>query len=351
MIDSHRDTLAIERLRKRLWKSDQHVILHGLMATELNALRPIFERRRNFSLALIDWWSSTGWFSRHAERLIFHFYNGIAVRQGLAPFADTGRVPLLTWPERKVWFEVACCALRPAALIAWPLLDLINRTHLAADNDRPGRLLYFPLPVDPEDVPLRDTAIEFDFANFAATGGYWVIRDPHVSSRFNFANLYADRRQLADRLIAEDGISFRVFDRRRRNQWLPWEELCRIVRASRYALSTGGLHGASIPKFQEYVCVGTPVIGSQLSFEFPWLDECAFVPDPGATTSDAFRRELARAVDLHPRLRANCLNLRDEILRLYDAGRLLDMLQEQINGKGVPPGYLKAAATTQDVAG
>jgi hypothetical protein len=343
MLDGAQDTEGIERLRKRLWNSDQHVILHGLMAAELRALRPVFERRKNFSMALIDWWSSTAWFSLNAERLIFHFYNGIALRRGLAAFADPSQVPLLTWPERKVWFEVVCCALRPAALGTWPLVDALNYFRKARDYNEPNRLVYFPLPIDPADVPLREAPVRYDFSIFAATGGYWLIRDPYVSARFNFANLYADRRRLADG-IAIQGKEFRVFDRRKQDQWLPWEELSRIVRESRYALSTGGLHAASIPKFQEYVCGGTPVIGATLPFEFPWLDRCCFVPDPQANSPAALAAELRRAVDIHPKLRANCLNLRDEILRLYDAEQLLEMVQGQIDGRGIPAGYLKPEA-------
>jgi hypothetical protein len=46
-----------------------------------------------------------------------------------------------------------------------------------------------------------------------------------------------------------------------------------------------------------------------------------------------------------PRLRENCLNLRDQLFKLYNPHRILDLLQEQADGKPIPPGYLKPEAS------
>ena len=37
------------------------------------------------------------------------------------------------------------------------------------------------------------------------------------------------------------------------------------------------------------------------------------------------------------------LELRDTLLRMYDPVRLFDMAQDQIDGKSIPPGYLREA--------
>jgi hypothetical protein len=38
------------------------------------------------------------------------------------------------------------------------------------------------------------------------------------------------------------------------------------------------------------------------------------------------------------------LNARDSLLKLRNAHRVLDLLQEQADGKPIPPGYLKPEA-------
>jgi hypothetical protein len=45
-------------------------------------------------------------------------------------------------------------------------------------------------------------------------------------------------------------------------------------------------------------------------------------------------------------MRQNCLNWRDRLLKLYDLQNLLDMVQEQADGKPIRPGYLKREAKT-----
>ena len=106
----------LQRFRDRVWKSDQHVILQGLLPRELNAIRPIFVSRKNFSIMPVDWWCSPFWFSQHATFNIFHNYNGIMVRSGRAPFLTGERPPWLMIPNRLVTYEVQCALLRPVAL-------------------------------------------------------------------------------------------------------------------------------------------------------------------------------------------------------------------------------------------
>ena len=81
------------KLKELLWKTDRHVMLHGLRADELRHLYPLFKERRNFSVFLVDWWTSPFWFTRNAEYALFHLYGGIAARTKGARFATAGRRP------------------------------------------------------------------------------------------------------------------------------------------------------------------------------------------------------------------------------------------------------------------
>jgi hypothetical protein len=175
-----------------------------------------------------------------------------------------------------------------------------------------------------------------------ATMGLWFVRDAYASAWLNFANLYCDRQRLIDLIVRFDGRPFKVFDRRRNSSFLPWEELNRIIRQTRFIMCTGGLHQNSVPKFLEYACLGVPMIGSMLPFEFPWLDSCLFPVDAMKITPAELKLKLQEALDLYPKLRANCLAMRENLFKLYDAERLLDLLQEQIDGRPMPPGYLKS---------
>jgi hypothetical protein len=53
------------------------------------------------------------------------------------------------------------------------------------------------------------------------------------------------------------------------------------------------------------------------------------------------KEQLKKAFQLQPKLRQNCLALRETLLRLYDPVRVFDMAQDQIEGKPIPPGYLR----------
>ena len=333
---------SLSRLRERVWKSDEHVILQGLLGRELHALQPIFEQRKNFSVVLIDWWNSPFWFTRNATYQIFHNYNGIAVRTGRDSFLGPDRPPLFALPQNAIRYHVIGSLLRPAAMVVAPALNIPKRRQRAGDAVHAARLLYFPFPIDAADVPLRTETLRYDFTSMGSTMGLWIMRDPYVSASLNFANLYADRRRLGDLIWRFNGQPFAVHDRwRGKYNFLPWDEVCRVVQQSRFAVCTGGLHKASIPKFLEYVCLGTPVIGSGLPFEYPWLDQCLFHVDTMNVTATELKPKLEETLSLHSRLRENCLAVRDSLLALYNAERLLQLLQDQIDGQPMPPGYLK----------
>jgi hypothetical protein len=94
----------------------------------------------------------------------------------------------------------------------------------------------------------------------------------------------------------------------------------------------------------EYVCLGTPILGADLPFEFPWLDQVLFPIDGLHVALAEVKSRVLEALEVAPKLRYNCLNLRDKLLKLYDIHELLEMAQEQIDGKPVRPGYLKRPA-------
>jgi hypothetical protein len=52
------DPEEIERIRKVIWNSDDHAVLDGLTTGELRMLRGVFQQRKNFSVSLVDWWTS-----------------------------------------------------------------------------------------------------------------------------------------------------------------------------------------------------------------------------------------------------------------------------------------------------
>lgn len=334
-------TESIERLRIELWKSDQHVILQGLLGREMHALRPIFESRKNFSVLPIDWWNSPFWFTRNATYLLFHNYNGIAARTQLSLSLNEHRAPWLFTYELRSPYAVMSALLRPPALLAAPFIELFNKWRRKSTPVDRSCLLYFPFAITADQVPLQSLPPQYDFTSMGATTGPWLIRDPYASAWFNFANLYADRRRLVDMIAQFDGRPFKVYDRRRNYTFMPWEELNRIIRQSRFMICTGGLHQNSVPKFLEYACLGVPMIGSTLPFEYPWLNECLFPVDAMKISAGKLKPKLAEALELQPKLRDNCLKWRDTLLKMYDPGTLLDLLQDQIDGKPIPSSYLK----------
>jgi hypothetical protein len=346
-LNGPRDTDGLERIRKTVWSSDQHIIMDCLMPHELKALYPIFKERKNFSMSMVDWWTSRHWYTRNADYLIFRNYNGIAVRRGLGAFAAGRKPPIFSWPSIPVPFAIASCALRPPMLLAAPLLELWHARLRQLENIPVKRLLYFPFTVAEEHVPLKSETPAYDFCNVSANGGYWLMRDPHASSWLNFANLYYDRLRLTDMILQSSGGAYKVFDLRR-SHFLEWEEYLRVLHGSRFAIATGGLHQNSVAKYAEYACLGVPMIGEDIPFEYPWLTQCLFHVDAMSVTPETLAKKLPEALALQPKLRENCLQVRDSILKLYNAHRVLDLLQEQADGKPIPPGYLKPAA--DDVA-
>lgn len=337
------DAEGLEHIRKTVWASDAHVVMDGLRPAELRKLYSIFNDRKNFSMALVDWWTSLYWFTQNASYLIFRNYNGIAVRRGLAEFAAGRNPPLLRLPDKWVPYGVICSTLRLPALFAAPIVNWWKARQRQAEFFEPERLLYFPFTIAPEHLPLNREKLEFDFANVSSTGGYWVMRDPHASAWLNFGNLYYDRLHITELILRCGGGAHKVFDLRR-SHYLNWDEYCKVTRRSRFAIATGGLHQNSVAKYAEFACLGTPMLGEEIPFEYPWLKDCLFPVDTLNVTVRELEPQLREALAQQPKLRENCLAVRETLLKLYHPHRILDLLQEQAEGKPIPPGYLKPEA-------
>ncbi len=346
-LKNHLDQEGLSRLRQIAWKSDDHIVLARLLPAELKVLYPIFKDRRNFSILVHDWWITPYWYTRHARYILYNNYTAIVVRKKLAPFAQFRSVPFLQLPDIYRWYFSAMLAVRLGTLAALPLLESWNWWRRQTEAIRPEQLIFMPYAVREEDVPFQETEIKYDFSSLGGTNGIWYMRDPFASSYFTGANLYADRRRFADLIMACNGDPFQVYDVRTEDRFVPWEEYCQITRQSRFTLATGGWHHSAVPKFLESACLGTPMIGRALPFEFPWLDQCLFPLDPVSTTRHNIRATLDEAQSVYPKLRENCLNLRAQLLRLYSFENLLQMAQAQIDGKPVPGGYLTPAASVQ----
>lgn len=334
----------MQRLRDQVWKTDQHVILQGLLPRELNAIRPIFAGRKNFSIMPIDWWVVPFWFSRHATFNIFHNYSGIMVHTQGAQFMNGDFPPWLYLPQRKVAYEIQSALLRPIALLTAPLLDVYKRWQRSTVSPDPKSFLYFPFPIAEEEVPLHSESPRYDFTSLGAVMGTWLMRDPYVTASLNFANLYSDRLRLINIIGKLEGQPFTIYDRRKHKAFVPWEELTRIIRQSRFVICTGGLQHNSVPKFLEYACLGIPMFGTALPYEYPWLERCLVQVNPMRISATALKSKMLEALEQHAVLRQNCLAMRETLLRMYNPDTLLDLLQDQMRGRPVPAGYLRQPA-------
>lgn len=339
------DREGLAELKKILWQNDVHVILAWLLPKELDALLPVLRERKNFSLLTDDWWIYPNWFMREAEYIMFRKYHGIAVRLGQSEFLSGGQPPWLFDPRPQICsYALVGTVLRPLALAVSPAVDLWKSWQRRAEVMDARRLIYFPFAIDPENVPLGREKPVYDFANTGGTSGMWVMRDIYAPFRHSFANLYDDRKRLTDAIAAHAGNPFSFYDCRLHGVQIPYQEYIRTNQQSRFLITSGGLQDTTVPKYMEYACVGTPMIGRGLPFDYPWLDDCLFPVDMSNARPENIKPVLHQALEAYPKLRENCLNWRDRLLKLYSLETLLDLMQAQIDGQAIPADYLKKDA-------
>jgi hypothetical protein len=339
-LQSHADADGLEQLRRLVWQSDRHVILTRLHPRELMALKPMLAGRKNFSVFYDDWWVMPHWFSREAEYIVFRKYNGIAIRMGKARWTND-TPPLLFNPfDSTTRYSFSAAALRLPALAISPAVNAANRFRRQMENTDSSRYLYFPYSIVAADLPLKaDIQPRYDFANTGSICGIWIMRDPFAPFEHTFTNLYCDRLRLTQMIGTFQDNPFTFHHNQGKH--FPWDAYVEKTCQSRFVVSTGGLQDTLGPKFLEYVCLGTPMIGRGVPFEAPWLDDCLFPVDIMHTTPAGLKPLLHEALERHPAMRENCLNWRDRLLKLHEPHTLLDMLQAQFDGQPIPPGYLK----------
>ena len=350
VLNGDKDTKGLAELDQILRKSDVHVVLFWLRPREVKALRPILQKRKNYSVVLEDWWMYPWWFTRGADYVINRMYSGIAVRSGQTAMV-TEPPPVLLWPDdNPSTYGTLAAVLRLPVLATWPLVDACKWAQRRNDDIRPERMLYLPFTVVADSLPLGDGQKKYDFTLTGSTVAIWPMRDPYASFKHTFANLYYDRKRLMDLIRQFDGKPYTVYDWRKMSPAIPpqaWDDYIRITRESRFVLTTGGLHNSGLPKHLEYACLGSPMIGRQTLFEFPWLEECMIDVGDLNLSADSMKSVLEHAMDRYASLRENCLKWREQLFKLHEAHRLFDVLQSQADGRGIPPGYIKEMKTNR----
>ena len=309
----------------------RHVILFRLHPAEMNQLKPLFKARGNFSVCYDDWWIMPHWFTRHATFVGFKRHSHIAIRTQEAKWTQHNP-PLFGHPLCSAYAAQAA-VLRPAALGLAPMINAANCLRRELERSNPPRYLYFPYSVLEKDLPLMDVCPEYDIINEWSTCGVFLMRDPFVPFGHSFANLYSDRLKLT-KLLKKEVFSF-LHCRSRR-----WDDYVSNVRASRYALVTGGLFHAFNPKYLECAILGTPMFGTSIPGEAPWIDDCMYKVDAFLADKNNIASVFERAIEAQPVLRNKCLSMRDRLLQMYNPHVVLDMLQTQLDGGIVPKGYI-----------
>jgi hypothetical protein len=341
-----KDPEELKALREILWKRDDHIVLSSwLKPYELAEIQPLLRDRKNFSVVADDWWQMPHWFTHEADYVLFRKYHGMAVRLGHLPFVNGAKPPLLLNPFFSGQFSnylLLCSLLRLASLAAAPFREACNWRRRLQDAAPPEKYIYLPFGIDGADVPLLSEKIRYDFANTSGVFGIWQMRDPYAPAGYSFANLYHDRRRLADAIASFENDPFAIYDcRREKNYYMPWDVYLQKSQQSRYVITSGGLHDAALPKFLEYACMGVPMIGRPAPLEHPWQADVMFSVDMMGLTRKQLKPLLHQALDRQPLLRENCLKWRDRLLKLYHFDTILDMAQAQIDGRPIPSDYVK----------
>ena len=125
-----------------LSRSDAHVIVGALQPRDFRQLKPLFQKRGNFSLLPVDWWTVPAWWSENAQYLIFQSYSGIAARTGLRGFDSSADVPLFEFESLSPLFPFVSSLLRFPALLSAPFLDWRKKHQRLKDKRPRDRMLY-----------------------------------------------------------------------------------------------------------------------------------------------------------------------------------------------------------------
>lgn len=335
------DPSQLEKLKRILRKRKNHVIFQNPLGKELNALKEILKRRRNFSVIYADWWTvPPSPLMQYADYLIFHHLNALkAAQKGAKAILLTPRLPLWSRPQNLKLHEVLLAALRLPYLPAIPFVEIGKSWQRKKSNWQKKRLLYFPFainPAAPEFNTLPADLPQYDFANLGSTSFFCRAKSAYVPAALSFINLYADRLKMVQSISQTK--HFRLFDCRKTPVYGP--KTLQIIKRSKYVLATGGYHQASILKYLEIIACGTPILGAKIPHEFPCLNQAIFPLDVLRSSIKQMQKKLQEAMDQYPVFKKEALKARARIFEFYNQETILALLQKQYNGEKISHIYI-----------
>lgn len=326
-------------LENLLLKSDKHFIFQNPLCEKLKNLSGILEKRRNFSILYSDWWAiPLTDFTKYSDYIIFNHFNGIrAIKEG-GLNKLSGPVPLFSLPEKKDFHEILLSFLRIPFLLIIPFIDATRRTKRKLFDCNKKKLLYFPFAIDAKNQEFQNEENEkkYDFANVGATSFFCRSKNYYVPAKLSYVNLYRDRQKIINE--ASKNNEFRVFDCRKNKVY--GQETLKVIKNSKYAISTGGYHQASILKYLEIIACGTPVIGYKIPREFPMLNDAIYEVDVLNLSDKEIHEKLKDALLKYDRYKKNAEQAKKKILEFYNQESLLDLLQRQYDGLNIPEEYV-----------
>lgn len=329
------------RLKAILLKKDNHVIFQNPLGKNLNSLKEILKKRRNFSVIYPDWWAvPLNPFMKYANYLVFHHLNAFrAVKRGPQSILLKKEVPLFSLPQNYRFYEILLASLRLPYLPVIPFVEMGRYCKRKKHNWKKKGLLYFPFAVNPclpEFSQVNSKSPEYDFANLGSTSFFCRAKSYYVPAKLSFVNLYTDRLKMINSILRAK--AFKVFDCRTKPVY--GKETLQIIKKSKYVISTGGYHQASILKYLEIVACGTPIIGYKIPHEFPCLDKTIYELDVLSLPQKQIKKKLREAIAQYEIFKGEALKTREKIFQLYNQEAILALLQKQYDGEQIPKEYI-----------
>ncbi len=312
----------------KLIRQNAHLIFCYLLPHQVKSLFKEVKDRRNFSMIIDDWWDQPFEITILADNLIFRKNHGVMVRRGLLPFMGPDEPPYFTWNPGGLYAKFASIARVYCSGFHYygEGFQTVLRKQVAAKQ----RIFHLPYSSDfAADVPIRELVPKHEFLQTHAIVGIWPMRDPFATERYGFANLYYDRLKLANGVNQWQG-SFSICDNRRDPVRIPYPEYMQRCQQSKFVIATGGLHQAAVPKFMEHIATATPIFGMDIPGEMPWLKDCTFRVNALRLNGGQIRKAMQDAIDDYPRLKQNCENHREKIIREYRFDQLITKLERQV---------------------
>ncbi len=334
------DPDQLPKLTRILRKRKNHVIFQNPLGKELQSLKEILKRRRNFSAIYADWWTvPPSPLMDYADYLIFHHLNALkAAQRGTRAILLTLRLPFWSRPQNWKLHEVLLSALRLPYLPAIPLVEIGKSWQRKKYNWQKKRLLYFPFainPAAPEFNTLSADPPQYDFANLGSTSFFCRAKSSYVPAALSFINLYTDRLKMVE--MISRAKNFRLFDCRKTPVY--GRETIQIIKKSKYVISTGGYHQASILKYLEIIACGTPIIGAKLPHEFSCLNQAIYPLNALHSSPQQIQKKLQEAIKQYPAFKQAALQARQKTFQYYNQEAILTLLQKQFAGAKISPPY------------